>query len=235
MIKTLIIIPSYNESDNIIKLIDVLLLENTEVDVLVVDDSSDNTADLIKKRQIGESRLNLIKRNGKGGRGTAVLEGFEFALDHDYRLIAEMDADFSHDPHEFQSLVAVSGEDTLVIGSRYLKKSKIVGWPIRRRVFSKLANFYANAILGIGIHDYTNGYRIYGREALEKLDMSKIKGVGYIVLSEISYQLFKKGVNFVEVPTVFINRRRGVSNFSFKEIIEAFVSVLKVRFSKDKS
>ncbi len=231
MPKSLIIIPSYNESENVIRLIDVLLSENADVEILVVDDSSDNTADLVKTRQINEPRLNLIKRASKGGRGTAVLEGFKFALERGYELIAEMDADFSHDPHEFKSLIAVSEDNVLVIGSRYLNQSKIVGWPIQRRIFSKLANFYANLILGIGIRDYTNGYRIYGREALKKLDMSKIKGVGYIVLSEISYQLFKKGVRFVEVPTLFVNRRRGVSNFSLKEIKEAFLSILKIKLN----
>lgn len=234
MPKTLVIIPSYNESDNIVKLVDVLLKENVNLDVLVVDDSADNTADLVKKRQIGEPKLHLIKRAGKGGRGTAVLEGFKFALARDYELIAEMDADFSHDPREFSSLLAVAGDNTLVIGSRYLEKSKIVGWPIQRRIFSKLANFYADVVLCIGIHDYTNGYRVYGRGALEKLDMAKIKGIGYIVLSEISYQLFKKGVKFIEVPTIFINRRRGLSNFSLREIMEAFISVLRVRFNHDK-
>lgn len=234
MPKTLIIIPSYNESDNIVRLIDVLLSNNRETEVLVVDDSSDNTADLVKSRQVGEPRLHLIKRQGKGGRGTAVLDGFRYALARDYKLIAEMDADFSHDPQEFPTLLAVSGNNTLVIGSRYLSESKIVGWPLQRRIFSKLANFYANTLLGIGIHDYTNGYRVYGRGALEKLDMTKIKGVGYIVLSEISYQLFKKGVKFVEVPTLFVNRRRGISNFSLKEIKEAFTSVIRVKMNYGK-
>src|SRR3989338_4140887 len=230
MPKTLIIIPCYNESENIVKLIDVLLGDNQNTDVFVVDDSSDNTADLVKKRQVGEPRLHLIKRQGKGGRGTAILEGFKFALARDYKLIAEMDADFSHDPREFWTLLAVSGDNTMVIGSRDLKESKIVNWPWKRTTFHYLANFYAGIILGIGIRDYTNGYRVYGRGALEKLDISKIKGIGYIVLSEISYQLFKKEVKFVEVPTLFVNRRRGVSNFTIKEIIKAFTSVIKVRF-----
>ena len=232
--KTLIIIPSYNESENIIRLIDVLLLENQNTDVLVVDDSPDNTADLVREKQASEPRLFLIKRQGKGGRGTAILEGFKFALARDYKLIAEMDADFSHDPHEFHTLVAVSGDNTMVIGSRDIKGSKIVNWPLQRVLFHKFANFYANIILRIGIHDYTNGYRVYGRGALEKLDMSKIKGIGYIVLSEISYQLFKKGVQFKEVPTVFVNRRRGVSNFSLKEITEAFTSVIRVKLNYKK-
>lgn len=232
--KTLIIIPCYNESENIVRLIDVLLSENSNTDVLVVDDSVDNTALLVKARQVGEPRLFLIKRQGKGGRGTAILDGFKFALARDYTRVAEMDADFSHDPHEFSSLMAVSGDNVMVIGSRDLKESKIVGWPTTRIAFHVLANIYANIILRIGIHDYTNGYRIYGRKALEKLDMSKIKGIGYIVLSEISYQMFKNGVEFREVPTVFVNRRRGASNFSLKEIIEAFTSVIRVKLYYNK-
>ena len=123
--KNLIIIPSYNESENIIKLIDVLLSENENTDVLVVDDSSDNTAELIKSRQMVESRLFLIKRTKKDGRGSAVLEGFKFALAEDYERIGEMDADFSHNPAEFQSLMKVSEDNTLVIGSRYLRDSRM--------------------------------------------------------------------------------------------------------------
>lgn len=230
MPKTLIIIPCYNESENIVNLIDVLLALDQNIEVLVVDDSADNTAELVRGRQVGEPRLHLIKRQGKGGRGTAVLDGIKFGLARDYKLVAEMDADFSHDPKEFSSLVAVSGDNTLVIGSRDIKGSKIVGWPWKRTTFHYLANFYARIILGIPIKDYTNGYRVYGRQALEKLDMTKIKGIGYIVLSEISYQLFKRGVQFKEVPTLFVNRRRGASNFSLKEITEAFTSVLRVKF-----
>ncbi len=234
MNKTLIIIPCYNESENIANLISVLLETYSYAEVLVVDDSLDNTADVVRAMQSGEPRLHLIKRQGKGGRGTAVLDGIRFGLSSDYGFIAEMDADFSHNPKEFGDLVAAAGDNVIVIGSRDIKGSKIIGWPLSRTLFHKLANFYARIILGIGIKDYTNGYRVYGRGALEKLDISKIKGIGYIVLSEISYQLFNKGVKFVEVPTVFVNRRRGMSNFSFKEIKEAFTSVIKVRLSYNK-
>lgn len=230
MPKTLIIIPSYNEKENIASLIDALLKLPVGADVLVVDDSSDGTAAMLKEKQVTEPRLFLIAREKKSGRGTAVLEGFRFALSRDYQRIVEMDADFSHDPKELSSLLALSGSNTLVIGSRYLKTSKILNWPRSRRVFSKCANFYAHIVLGIGIHDYTNGYRVYGREALEKLDIEKIKSRGYIVLSEIAYQLFRKGVSFAEVPTIFVNRARGVSSFSLKEAREAFLSVLRIRF-----
>ena len=231
MSKTLIIIPSYNEKENIGSLIDALFALPIGADILVVDDSSDGTIDLIKKKQAGEPRLHLIARGKKSGRGTAVLEGCRFALSHGYERIAEMDADFSHNPNELPSLLAVSGPNKLVIGSRYLKASRILDWPLSRRIFSRCANFYANVILGIGIHDYTNGYRVYGREALEKLEFNKIKSHGYIVLSEVAYQLFRKGVAFEEVPIIFVNRQRGVSNFSIKEAREAFFSVLRIRFS----
>ena len=231
MPKTLVIIPCYNESENIIQLVEALIALGDNIDVLVVDDSSDNTADLVREKQKSESRLFLIKRQGKGGRGTAVLEVFKYGLGKDYDRIVEMDADFSHDPKELPKLIAMGGDDVLVIGSRYIKGSKIVGWPIQRKLFSAFANFYANIVLGLGIHDYTNGYRVYGRKALQKLDMGKIRQKGYIVLSEISYQLFKKGVKIIEVPTVFVNRKRGGSNFSLKEIKEAFTSVIKIRYN----
>ena len=232
MSRTLIIIPSYNEQDNIASLIDTLFSLSLNADILIVDDSSDGTADVVRKKQVGEPRLFLNKRAVKSGRGSAVLEGFCFALARDYQRIVEMDADLSHDPKELPSLMAVSGPNTLVIGSRYLKDSKIRNWPLARTVFSRLANVYAEAVLGIGIHDYTNGYRVYGREALEKLEPEKIESSGHIVLSEIAYQLFCKGVTFREVPTVFVNRLRGSSTFSISLIVEAFLSVLRIRFRR---
>lgn len=230
MPKTLIIIPSYNEKENISSLIDTLLALPMGADILVVDDSSDGTAETIEKKQAVEARLSLIKREKKSGRGTAVLEGFRFALARDYERIIEMDADFSHDPKELPSLLALWSADKIVIGSRYLKESQIKNWSLSRRIFSKCANFFANLVLGIGIQDYTNGYRVYGREAIEKLEIERIKSRGYIVLSEVAYQLFRKGVSFAEVPTIFVNRARGVSSFSLKEAREAFLSVLRIRF-----
>lgn len=230
MNNTLIIIPSYNESDNIATLIKSLFSVKPDCDILVVDDSSDNTAAIVKDLQTSLHNLYLIARKGKGGRGSAVLDGFDFALERQYQNIVEMDADFSHDPHELPLLLAHTDKNTVVIGSRYVSGSRIVNWPRRRRVFSFLANLYATVILRIGIHDYTNGYRVYAGEALNKLHREKIRGSGYIVLSEISYQLFQNGVHFVEVPITFVNRSRGASNFSWKEIREAFLSVLRIRF-----
>jgi len=229
MAKNLVIIPTYNEQENIVRLVETLFKLNLDLDILVIDDGNDRTTDLIKKKQADSANLYFIKRVGKAGRGSAVLEGLKFGLAKDYQYLIEIDADFSHRPEELPSLLTLAAPNTLVIGSRYAKGSKIVNWPLKRRIFSRLANFYADLILGIGIRDYTNGYRVYGREALEKLDFDKIKASGYIVLSEIAYQLFLKGVEFRETPTVFVNRRRGVSNFSIKEISEAFLSVLRIK------
>ncbi|KKU78936.1 MAG: Dolichyl-phosphate beta-D-mannosyltransferase [Parcubacteria group bacterium GW2011_GWA2_47_7] len=230
MPKSLVIIPTYNEEENILKLVEHLLSINLGLDVLVVDDGKDHTSALIADKQKLTPHLFLIKRETKSGRGTAVLEGIKFGIAKGYDLLVEMDADFSHDPIELPALLAVASPNRVVIGSRYLKESKIVNWPLRRRIFSRCANFYAGIILGIGITDYTNGYRVYARDAAEKIDFSHIKSTGYVVLSEIAYQLFRKGVEFREVPTIFVNRSRGVSNFSLKEIKEAFLSVIRIRF-----
>jgi dolichol-phosphate mannosyltransferase len=229
MASTLVIVPAYNEEENIGRLAEQLLALPVGVDVLVVDDGKDNAADIIREMQSRHSNLFLIKREGKGGRGSAVLEGIKFGLARDYRFLVEMDADFSHDPWELPRLLEVATEENVVIGSRYVAGSKIENWPLKRRIFSRFSNFYTNAVFGIGIHDYTNGYRVYGRNAIEKLDMSRIKATGYIVLSEISYQLFKKGVPFVERPIRFVNRARGGSNLTLKEIKEAFAAVWRIK------
>lgn len=229
MAKTLIIIPTYNEQENIGNLVDRLAGLPLQPDVLVVDDGSDQTAEIIREKQKQKPNVFLIKREGKGGRGTAVLEGLRFGLEKNYDFLVEMDADFSHQPDELPEMMEKAGPNTLVIASRYLSGSRIENWPITRKIFSRFANIYANLVLGIGIHDYTNGYRVYGREAIQKLDMERIQSKGYIVLSEISYQLFKKGVSFAETKTLFINRSRGASNFSWREIKEAFTAVWRIR------
>ncbi|OGY45189.1 MAG: hypothetical protein A2744_01380 [Candidatus Buchananbacteria bacterium RIFCSPHIGHO2_01_FULL_44_11] len=229
MAKILVIVPTYNEQDSIIPLVDKLFGLGLDLDILVVDDGADKTPELIKQKQLERPNLYLIKREKKAGRGTAVLAGLRFGLEKDYQFLIEMDADFSHQPEELPSLLAVAQPGNVVIGSRYVKGSQIKNWPWQRIIFSHFANFYANLVLGIGIHDYTNGYRVYSRAAVEKIDFDRINSIGYIVLSEIAYQLFKKGIKFTEVKILFINRQRGKSSFSFKEIKEAFTAVWKIR------
>lgn len=231
MSRILVIVPTYNEEANIGRLADSLLDLNLDLDILVVDDGNDNTEKIIKERQLISPNIFFIKRSGKLGRGSAVLEGLRFGLKRNYELFVEMDADFSHHPEELPALLNLAVPNYIVIGSRYIKGSRIENWPLRRRFFSKVANWFAGTVLNIGIHDYTNGYRIYSRDVVEKLEFNKIKSSGYIVLSEIAYQLFEKGVKFRECKSLFINRSRGVSNFSWKEIKESFWSVWQIRFN----
>ena len=230
--KTAIIIPTYNEKDNIRKLIQTIFGISKDITIIVVDDNSpDKTgeiADAIKKKY---PKLKVIHRTKKNGRGGACIEGFKQALKEGSEYIFEMDADFSHDPIDIPRLLTkvLEGYD-MVIGSRYLKGSKILNWGLKRTIFSRFANIYARAILGIPIHDYTNGYRCYTREALEAIDFDKIEAAGYIVLSEMSYQLHKKGLKIGEIPITFVNRKRGISNLSKHEITSAFTSVIRLRW-----
>ena len=227
----LIIIPSYNERENIARLVEMIFGLHPEAEVLVVDDSSpDGTAAVVEevKKKFG-NKLHLLVRRGKGGRGSAVLAGFEQALGRGDDLIMEMDADFSHDPHEISRFLEKIKHCDMVLGSRYLPGSEILHWGWKRTFFSKWANRYARLILGIPISDYTNGYRCYTRRAIEALDLKRIEAKGYIVLSEVAYQLYRKGMKIGAVPTKFVNRRRGISNLSFREIKEAFLSVIRIR------
>ncbi len=232
--RILIIIPSFNERENIAQLIEAIFREQPEACVLVVDDSSpDGTAKVVQELQPRfPDRLQLLVRGGKGGRGSAVLEGLRYGLAHSYEYFIEMDADFSHRPEEISALLKRSESCDCVVGSRYLPQSEIREWGWKRTFFSWFANHFAHFVLGIPISDYTNGFRCYRRRAVAALDMDRINAKGYVVLSEIAYQLYGKGMTFGEVPTLFINRRRGISNLTSKEISEAFLSVFRIRFPR---
>ena len=229
--KILVVIPTYNERDNVGALCDELLARPERLDVLVVDDNSpDGTAaeaEEVAQRYPG--RLHVLRRGGKGGRGGAVLDGFAWGLGGGYEYFFEMDADYSHSPGEIPRFLEAARGADVVVGSRYLPTSRIVNWPRARRFFSRLANRYARFFLRIPITDYTNGFRCYRRAALEALDADAIDASGYVVLSEVAYQLYRRGFRFAEVPTKFVNRRRGESNLSPGEIISAFVGVLRLR------
>lgn len=231
MARALVIIPTFNEAKNIADLIEAIRRLQPEMDILVVDDGSpDGTGKVVAGLlPTHEPHLKLLERTGKGGRGSAVLAGFKRALDEGYDLVFEMDADFSHKPEELRLFLKAIETSDCVIGSRYLPASEIHGWGIKRTVLSKVANAFARVMLGIPISDYTNGYRCYRRSAIEKLDMGLIDAKGYVVLSEVAMQLHRKGVTLTEVPTVFINRRRGESNLGWHEIREAFLSVVSLR------
>ena len=205
-----------------------------QIDVLVVDDSSpDGTASEVEEAQkLHGNRLLLNVRTGEKGRGVAVLEGLSYAVSQGYSLAFEMDADWSHQPEEIDLFLKKIEECDIVVGSRYLPESTIRYWGWKRTIFSWLANHFLRCVLGIPITDYTNGFRCYSRDSIQSLDMEHIDAKGYIVLSEIAYQLHRKGKHICEVPTVFINRRRGDSNMGFHLIREAFGSALCLRFPK---
>ncbi|MEE8639788.1 MAG: polyprenol monophosphomannose synthase [bacterium] len=230
-LEILVVIPTYNERDNVGALCDELLARPERPDVLVVDDNSpDGTAaeaEEVAQRYPG--RLHVLRRGGKGGRGGAVLDGFAWSLGGRYEYFFEMDADYSHSPGEIPRFLEAARGADVVVGSRYLPASRIVNWPRARRFFSRFANRYARFFLRIPITDYTNGFRCYRRAALEALDADAINASGYVVLSEVAYQLYRRGFRFAEVPTEFVNRRRGESNLSPSEIISAFVGVLRLR------
>jgi len=228
---SIVIIPSYNEARNIVDLVTRILELHPQMHVLVVDDNSpDGTATILQETQknVGPN-LQIMVRLKKGGRGSGVLEGFRQAIARNYQYIFEMDADFSHKPEELALFLDAIREKDMVIGSRYLPGSEIHEWGMKRTVFSKFANIYARWILKIPISDYTNGFRCYSNKALHMLDMDSIDAKGYVVLSEIAYQLHRKGARIGEVPTIFVNRRRGESNLGLHEIHEAFFSVLRIR------
>jgi dolichol-phosphate mannosyltransferase len=224
-----LVIPTYNEADNIVRMIHELYRIIPHLNIIIVDDNSpDGTGRAAENLRRTYPRLEVIHRRGKGGRGGATIAGFKRALAMGADLICEMDADFSHNPQELPRLLDKSRECDLVIGSRYLPSSRIVNWPWLRRFFSKLANLYARALLGIPIKDYTNGYRCFRRATLQAVDFSAIDSSGYIVLSEIAMQIHRRSFTIGEVPTVFVNRVRGESNLSKREVWSAFSSVLRL-------
>ena len=228
--KSLIVIPTYNEKENIVTLVEAILKLPFDISALIVDDNSpDGTGIIADELARKYDKVDVIHRKGKGGRGSACLAGFRYAASLDVDYIFEMDADLSHNPKEIPEFLEKIKNYDAVIGSRYAEGSRIINWGILRRIFSRLANFYAGLLLGIPITDYTNGYRCYRKEVLNDLDIDKIDSSGYIVLSEVAYQLARKGCTIGEVPTVFVNRRRGESNLSIKEITDAFVSLLRIR------
>ena len=227
----LIIIATFNERENILPLVRRLLSLYPFATVLVVDDGSpDGTGALIRSELPAHAgRLQLLERSGKGGRGSAILEGFRRGLAGGYDRIMEMDADFSHKPEEVGRFLEAIKEADVVIGSRYLPGSSISDWGWKRTFFSRWANRFARLVLRIPLTDYTNGFRCYTRHAVAALAMDQIDAKGYVVLSEVAYQLYRKGFRITEVPITFINRRRGISNLGFHEIREAFLSVLRIR------
>ncbi len=234
MNNTLAIIPTYNESHNIKKLLVKLLSLEKEVDLLIVDDGSpDGTADIVKNlmHQYPE-RINLIEREGKLGLGTAYVTGFQFALNNNYEFICEMDADFSHNPEDLPRLIDTvrSGDADIAIGSRYSDGISIVNWPLSRLILSYAANFYARSITGLPVKDTTAGFKCIHRKVLEVIDLQKIRSNGYAFQIELHYRAWKAGFKLKEVSIIFREREEGVSKMSKSIVREAIWRVWTLKF-----
>jgi dolichol-phosphate mannosyltransferase len=225
-----IAIPTYKEASNIAALIGAIRTALPESRIVVVDDSPDLETVHAAEPLRGDS-VELIHRDQKGGRGSAALLGLRQCLGAGCDTVVEMDADFSHDPSELPALIeAVRLQQAdMIIASRYLPESRIVNWPLSRRLFSRAANILARAVLGVPIHDYTNGYRVYSRRAAEMVDRTCGKlGKGFIPLSEILVNLYYRGLAIRERPSVFVNRARGESSVTYEEIRNAVVGLFRI-------
>ena len=235
MSDSLIIIPTYNEEENIEKLIKQIFCFEKEFHVLVVDDRSpDKTSQIIKQLQEEfPKRLFLEEREGKMGLGTAYIHGFKWALAKKYSFIFEMDADFSHNPKDLIRLYKEVKDKNadMAIGSRYVKGVNIVNWPMSRLLMSFFASKYVKFITGIPVHDSTAGFKCYKRKVLETIDLDKIKFVGYAFQIEMKFKSWKHGFNIQEVPVIFRDRTEGVSKMSSSIFFEAFIGVIQLKIN----
>lgn len=228
----LVIIPTFNERDNIARLIDQVLARDNRLDVLVVDDGSpDGTGAIVEAIKVTNARVDVIHRPRKLGLGTAYIEGFKWALARHYAFVFEMDADFSHDPaHLPQFLDALDGAD-LVLGSRYRNgRVTVVNWPIGRLMLSYAANVYARVVTGLQLFDSTGGFKCFRRQVLEALDLDAVKSSGYAFQIEMNFRAWKKGFRIVEIPIVFVDRSEGESKMSKKIVREAVWMVWRLRW-----
>ncbi|NQU67655.1 MAG: polyprenol monophosphomannose synthase [Candidatus Marinimicrobia bacterium] len=231
--KSLIISPTYNELDNIEELIRKFHHHASDCDILFVDDNSpDGTADLIKRIQEKDPQINLIVRERKLGLGTAYCRGFEWALEHDYERVIQIDADLSHNPEDIPRLLEKSISYDVVIGSRYINGVNVVNWPLRRLILSKFANIYARILTGLPIADSTGGFKCFNTKVLAAIDLESIKSQGYAFQIEMNYLAWIKKYTICEIPIIFADRTVGKSKMSRKIIYEAVWMVPKLALKR---
>jgi len=229
---TLIIVPTYNERENVPLLVPKILSVVPDSDVLLVDDNSpDSTADYAEELFAAEPRFGVLRRKGPRGLGRSYADGYRYALDHGYTRLVQMDADFSHDPDCIPVLIERSGSNDVVIGSRYCEGGMVRNWPLRRRFLSRFANRYVAMITGMELFDATSGFRCYGRKALESLMRSSIHSEGYAFLVETAHKAHAVRLSIVEVPITFVDRREGKSKISRKVILESIVTPWRLRIN----
>ena len=232
---SIVIIPTYNEKENIEKIIRAIFGLEKSFHILVIDDGSpDGTAAIVRSLMSNEfgGQLHLVVRSGKLGLGTAYIAGFKWALERDYEYIFEMDADFSHDPHDLPRLYAACKDEgyDVAIGSRYVSGVNVVNWPIGRVLMSYFASKYVRLVTGFNVHDTTAGFKCYKRRVLQTIELDKIRFKGYAFQIEMKYTAYKIGFKIKEVSVIFVNRQEGVSKMSGGIFGEAFFGVMKLRW-----
>ncbi len=229
--KTLIVIPTYNERENIPVMIDALLKLNQDLHILVVDDNSpDGTGNLVREVSLKQPQVHLLSRPGKQGLGKAYVAGLGWGLQNGYEFLFEMDADFSHRPEDLLKLLEHRGRTDFVVGSRYVPGGQTKNWGLLRKIISRGGSLYSQIILGYPIQDWTGGFNGWSRPVLERIKLDTVKSNGYSFQIELKYRALKNGFKGIEVPILFEDRRVGQSKMSFKIVIEAFFRVWKIRF-----
>jgi dolichol-phosphate mannosyltransferase len=231
--RVLVVVPTYNERENLGVLLEALWLQCPDANVLVVDDASpDGTGDLADAIAVAEPRLQVLHRAAKTGLGTAYVEGFKIALAQGFELVVEMDADLSHRPEDLPHLLEAAATADLVIGSRNIRGGAVVGWSAIRRMISRGGSLYTRLILSLPVHDCTSGFKCFRREALMALDLSAVRANGYGFQVEVNYLCHLAGLRIVEVPIIFPDRMRGHSKMSSKIVLEAMFVVLGLRLGR---
>jgi dolichol-phosphate mannosyltransferase len=230
--RALVIVPTYNERDNVTRLVPLILQQDPRLDVLIIDDASpDGTGEVADRVAAGEPRLHVLHREGKLGLGTAYLAGFRWGLERGYDAIFEMDADFSHDPAHIPQFLAALRDYDVVLGSRYLHgRVTVVNWPIPRLLLSYAANLYARVVTGLPITDATGGFKCFRRQVLETIDLDRVGSEGYSFQIEMSLRAWRRGFSLGEIPIVFSDRDLGESKMSKRIVWEAVWRVWALRF-----
>ncbi len=231
--KSIVIIPTYDELNNIKKLVPELLELYDDLDILIVDDNSpDGTGDYVKTFGETNPRVKLIAREGKLGLGTAYVAGYRYMLKNGYDVAFQMDADYSHDPREIENFKKYIDEYDLIIGSRYIQGVNVINWPMRRLLLSYFANYYTKIITGLPLKDSTGGFKCFKRKVLEEIDLDQMKSNGYSFQIEMNYKAWIKGFKLKEVSIIFMDRVAGTSKMSKQIVREAIFRVWKLRFRK---
>jgi dolichol-phosphate mannosyltransferase len=227
--KTIIVIPTYDEKENIEKIISAVFAVDDSVNILVVDDGSpDGTGQIVKNLMASDDRIHLLEREGKQGLGTAYCAGFAYALERDFDFIMEMDADFSHDPKEIPNFLSAIKDNDLVIGSRYISGVNVVNWPLKRLLLSYFANVYTQKVTGMKIKDATGGFKCFRADMLRRIDLGGVKTNGYGFQIEMNFRTWKLGGSIKEIPIIFVDRLEGQSKMSKDIIWEAVFLVWKL-------